>query len=56
MNEENGINIEAYEMIEGLTNRITQLTLDSVAKDILIRKLQSQLQSQDGGESKGDQG
>ncbi len=52
MNEENnGIGVEAFEMIDGLSKRINQLTLEIVAKDIIIRKLQDQLQGEAGQSS-----
>ncbi len=44
----NAVGIEAHEMIEGLTNRISQLVIDGVVKDILIRRLQDQLQGTKG--------
>lgn len=40
---EQGIRIEAHEMISELTNKVSQLTLDGIMKDMIIRKLEEQL-------------
>lgn len=39
-----GFSIDPSELIEEMANKINQLTMDGVVKDIMIRKLQSQLQ------------
>lgn len=46
MNNENptGISIEASEMIDELSKKISQLTLDNIVKDVVIRKLEGTIQ------------
>jgi hypothetical protein len=42
--EATGIRIEAHEMIQELTSKVSQLTLDGIMKDVIIRKLEEQIQ------------